>query len=130
MAIGGKIKQAAIRVLEMVRCSCGMDSKPPNGHGIELPVARECTKERPTAARRVDHPTRAAGDWRAGHTPGWRPVSSNALLGGALGMTAVRDRQELKATPLVLANYVHKPSGGDREPKGLATAAKPGSGMD
>jgi hypothetical protein len=45
-------------------------------------------------------------------------------------MTAVRNRHRLKATPPVLTNYVDKPSRGDREPKGLATAAKPGGGMD
>jgi hypothetical protein len=56
----------------------------PNGPGIELPAARECTKDRPTAARRVAYPARAAGGWRASQAPGWRPVSSNALLGGHL----------------------------------------------
>jgi hypothetical protein len=53
----------------------------PNGPGIELPAAREGTKERPDGRPR-NHPGagRPAG-WRAAHTPGWRPVSSNALLG-------------------------------------------------
>src|SRR5262245_3568836 len=41
-----------------------------------------CNKFRPAAARRIDPRTRAAGGWRPWQAPKWRPVSSNALLGG------------------------------------------------
>jgi hypothetical protein len=74
------------------RKGCGEAAPPPtlnptlscwlaNGPGIELPAAREGTKERPDGRPR-NHPGagRPAG-WSAWHTSGWRPVSSNALLG-------------------------------------------------
>src|SRR5262245_244129 len=39
----------------------------------------------PTGGRPANRPpNRAAGGWRARQGPMWRPVSSNALLGGAL----------------------------------------------
>src|SRR5262245_30415012 len=43
---------------------------PPNGPGIELPAARECTRNRPAAARRIDPPT------------GRRPAGSPGRPGG------------------------------------------------
>ena len=51
--------------------------------GAQLPAARECTRNRPADARRVDpEPGRPAG-WRPGHGDRRRPVSCSALLGGA-----------------------------------------------
>src|SRR5262245_56449708 len=56
---------------------------PPNGHGIELPAARECTKPRPAAARRIDPRTGRPAAGGPGRSTKRRQVSSNVLLGGA-----------------------------------------------
>src|SRR5262245_17398250 len=57
---------------------------PPSGPGIELPAARDLTvvKRRPPArvVYRCGRPAAGAPP----HTPGRRPVSSNALLGRSL----------------------------------------------
>jgi len=56
--------------------------RPPNGPALSCrpPVSVPRLDRRPPGASTSD---RAAGGWRAWHTPEWRPVSSNAVLDGA-----------------------------------------------
>jgi hypothetical protein len=61
---------------------------PPNGHGIELPAARDLTMDRPTAARPCRLPMRAAG--------GWRPPAHPGAAAGQL-QCLVRRRASLRA---------------------------------
>src|SRR5262245_7717903 len=55
----------------------------PNGWGIELRAARECTKGRPDGRPTNRPPTGRPAGGEARQASGWRPVTADALLGRA-----------------------------------------------
>src|SRR5262245_33084638 len=74
--------ECAPSITRLTPLAGGQRLPPPNGHGIELPAAREGTRSQPAAARRIDPRTGRPAAGATGRLTKWRPVSSNALLGG------------------------------------------------